>query len=255
MNGAVLLVSLIITLYYYIGDGVYDNINNEEFKTCIDFCLSKELIANDIHDQVANSVDFILKASLVRQTLDNITCVMLYFSGFERLFNAKRQSYGLPESKPVEKPKNPTSSSNRDQVRNSLTKQNAPSSNNEEKESARKIKTANGMIKKNLQKNQLMSSSIVSNEMKEKDKTAIKGTTMYNSNFSNTNQDNKGVYIKNQPSIKGNNNSNVMANLVNQQQDPNSRYARELNEYVPNIPSTTKASKSKYLNFFQKPGI
>lgn len=248
-------------------------------------CLSKELICNDIHEQVGNSVDFILKTSLIRQTLDNVTCVMLFFEGFEKLFNSKRLSYGLPESKPIEKPKSSVSSSNRES-KNSTSKQSVPSSSsttNEEKDSSRKIKTANGMIKKSLlHKNQALSSSIVSSEMKEKDKTSIKGSTMYSqsnsnnsmSNNNNTNNNNSSsnnntsnvssnvqsmgnTFNYKNPSIhKSNNNSNVMNNLINQQNpDSTSRYARELNEYVPNIPSTTKASKSKYLNFFQKPGI
>ncbi len=67
-------------------------------------CLSKEIIAEDAHTQVGLCVDFILKNSLIRQTLDNITCVMLFFEGFEKIFNEHKSFYsGNNDSKTSDK--------------------------------------------------------------------------------------------------------------------------------------------------------
>ena len=69
-------------------------------------CLSKDIIANDAHTQVGLCVDFVLKNSLIRQTLDNITCVMLFFEGYEKIYNEYKAFFsGNTDSKQSEKSK------------------------------------------------------------------------------------------------------------------------------------------------------
>ena len=204
----------------------------------MDLCLSKDLIAEDVHSQVGLCVDFVLKTSLTRQTLDNITCVMLFFDGFERIFNEHRTLYfGPQESKSSnEKSKNNLKESGQSKVSSS-----GKSTSNEDKEggSQRKVKTANGMVKKTSSglppKNQAMSSSIMSSDIK--DKVVNPQIQNMNSTFN---------YKGNGPSLKN--------NLGTPQLDSN-KYPRELNEYVPNIPATTKNNKSKHLNFFPNKNV
>jgi hypothetical protein len=45
--------------------------------------------AKNIHSQSGLAIDMILKSSLVRKTLDNVTCVMIAFSNFEKIFNSE----------------------------------------------------------------------------------------------------------------------------------------------------------------------
>lgn len=46
---------------------------------------SKELKCKNIHLQCGIGVDMIIKSSLVRRTLDNVTCVMIAFNNFENI--------------------------------------------------------------------------------------------------------------------------------------------------------------------------
>lgn len=51
----------------------------------------------NIHIQCSLAVDMIMKTALARRTMDNVTCVMVAFKGFERIFT--------PIDVPLEKPK------------------------------------------------------------------------------------------------------------------------------------------------------
>ena len=109
-----------------------------------------------------------------------------------------------------------------------------------EDKSDRKIKTANGMVKKGslgLSKNQAMSSSLISNEIKDKDKSQSQQQQGMNSTFNYKSQ----APTLNKP-------------LINQQYESSSKYPKELNEYAPNVPATTKNNKSK-LNLFQNKNV
>lgn len=46
----------------------------------------------NIHLQSGMAIDMIIKTSLVRRTLDNVTCVMIAFSNFEKLFKSENNS-------------------------------------------------------------------------------------------------------------------------------------------------------------------
>lgn len=45
----------------------------------------------NIHLQSGTAVDMVIKSSLVRRTLDNVTCVMIAFSNFEKIFRPLEQ--------------------------------------------------------------------------------------------------------------------------------------------------------------------
>lgn len=105
------------------------------------------MMLKDIHSQTGMSVDMILKSSLKRQSMDNITSVMLTFEGFERKFQDFKDKY--------EKSKSTSSIVN-------------TNDSNQRDDSQRKSKqTANGMTKKPLSLNKNMTSSIVSKEVKD----------------------------------------------------------------------------------------
>jgi len=56
---------------------------NEDVSSCIKTStLSKE---TDIHKQTAVSVERLMKETLIKKSMDNITVVMIAFSGFERM--------------------------------------------------------------------------------------------------------------------------------------------------------------------------
>ncbi len=96
------------------------------------------------------------------------------------------------------------------------------------------------MVKKGslgLSKNQAMSSSLISNEVKDKDKPQISQTQVMSSTFN---------YKSQAPTLN--------KNLINQQFDSSSKYPKELNEYAPNVPSTTKNNKTK-MNLFQNKNV
>jgi hypothetical protein len=201
-------------------------------------CLGKDIIAQDSHTQVGLCVDFILKNSLIRQTLDNITCVMLFFEGFEKIFNEHKSFYsGNTESKLNDKSK---TSSKEASIISKINNSRGSQSSTSEDKSDRKIKTANGMIKKGsllLPKNQAMSSSLISNEVKDKDKPISSQQSGMNSTFN---------YKSQAPTLN--------KTLINQQYDSSSKVPRELNEYVSNVPSTTKNNKSK-ISLFQNKNL
>lgn len=110
------------------------------------------MMLKDIHSQTGMSVDMILKSSLKRQSMDNITSVMLTFEGFEKKFQDIKDKYE----------KNKSSSS--------IVITN---DSNQRDDSLRKSKqTANGMTKKPLSLNKNMTSSIVSKDVKDEASTS-----------------------------------------------------------------------------------
>jgi len=229
-------------------------LNNNEIKNCVDLCLSKELICDDIHSQVGLSVDFVLKSSLIRQTLDNITCVMLFFEGFEKIFNEHKGIYSgvidksqlqfndkYNNQKLLEKDKSKLPEKS---TKNNSSSQQINEDKTENKDS-RKIKTANGMVKKTsilLNKNSAMASSMVSNEIKEKEKS--------NSN-KQYEQSMGGMTSTNFPYTKNLSSTSKQNSKSNYEEAYNNKISSQLNESLPNNPSTTKNSKSKNIGFFE----
>jgi len=77
-------------------DGIFDNMANEEVIKCAWMSRDDSLKVNNIHIQCGIAVDLILKTSLLRKTLDNVTCILVAFCNFENLFNEREVIQTLP---------------------------------------------------------------------------------------------------------------------------------------------------------------
>lgn len=63
-------------------DGIFDKLNNEETSQCVWNSVSNEP-KDSVHTQCGVGVEYILKNSLLRKSLDNVTIVMIAFSSFK----------------------------------------------------------------------------------------------------------------------------------------------------------------------------
>lgn len=68
-------------------DGIFDKLSSAEVLQCVWEGLVDEK-ANNVHEQCGRGVDRILKTSVAKKTMDNITVVFVAFEGFNiRGFN------------------------------------------------------------------------------------------------------------------------------------------------------------------------
>jgi len=76
-------------------DGIFDKLSNEETVECVWNSVkdNKSLcFASNIHKQSGMGVEYILKNSLLRRTLDNVTVVMISFNNFKHaVFGQSKQ--------------------------------------------------------------------------------------------------------------------------------------------------------------------
>ncbi len=72
-------------------DGIFDQMSNEEVVESV-WITNRESKMKNVHQQCGVGVDMIMKTSLVRRSLDNVTVVMIAFSNFEREFITKENS-------------------------------------------------------------------------------------------------------------------------------------------------------------------
>lgn len=63
-------------------DGIFDKLTNRDVINCCWFTVNNQKAGN-IHKQIGKSIDLILKASVAKRTLDNITVVMVAFNNFK----------------------------------------------------------------------------------------------------------------------------------------------------------------------------
>ena len=79
-------------------DGIFDQLSNEEVSECVwSTCENDKMKKEDIdeydvtnvHEQCLVGVDMIMKSSLMRKTLDNITVVLVAFKNFEEEINQR----------------------------------------------------------------------------------------------------------------------------------------------------------------------
>jgi hypothetical protein len=68
-------------------DGIFDQLSNKDTVDCIWMTMNSATKAADLHSQCALACDMVMKSSLVRRTLDNITVLMIAFENFEMSFN------------------------------------------------------------------------------------------------------------------------------------------------------------------------
>lgn len=59
-------------------DGIFDKLSNWECINCSWFSVNNDKASN-VHKQCGKIVDIVLKASIAKRTLDNITVVMIAF--------------------------------------------------------------------------------------------------------------------------------------------------------------------------------
>jgi serine/threonine protein phosphatase PrpC len=87
------------------GDGIFDQMNNEDVIASVWMTTRDTHKCQDIHFQCGLSVDMVIKSSLVRKTLDNVTCVMIAFENFQNiLFESKFDTKPLILKKQNTKP-------------------------------------------------------------------------------------------------------------------------------------------------------
>lgn len=68
-------------------DGIFDKLSNEDAVSCVWNSVRDNhslKMASNVHKQSGMAVEYILKNSLLRRTLDNVTVVLIAFSHFKR---------------------------------------------------------------------------------------------------------------------------------------------------------------------------
>jgi hypothetical protein len=74
-------------------DGIFDQLSNDEILKCVWMTTTNNTKAKDIHSQCGLAIDMIMKTSLIRKTLDNVTCVIISFENFnKKLFGSEPSS-------------------------------------------------------------------------------------------------------------------------------------------------------------------
>ena len=72
-----------IILFLIIGDGIYDRLENEQILNKIWTYKKAGFIFNDIHALYAQIVDTIIKYSMEKNSVDNVTVFFIAFKSFE----------------------------------------------------------------------------------------------------------------------------------------------------------------------------
>lgn len=71
-------------------DGIFDKISNRECIQCMWNSLRDER-TKDVHQQTGKGVEWVIKNSLFRKSLDNVTIVIITFENFERIFSKEER--------------------------------------------------------------------------------------------------------------------------------------------------------------------
>jgi serine/threonine protein phosphatase PrpC len=81
-------------------DGIFDQLSNKDTVDCVWMTMDSSTKAADLHSQCALACDMVMKSSLVRRTLDNITVLMIAFENFETSYNklVKPDEYLSPKN-------------------------------------------------------------------------------------------------------------------------------------------------------------
>jgi serine/threonine protein phosphatase PrpC len=73
----------------YIGDGIFDQISNEEISEAVWMTQERMTTQSNIHTQAGMGLDMIMKTALARRSLDNITCVFIGFENWEKVIEKR----------------------------------------------------------------------------------------------------------------------------------------------------------------------
>ena len=84
-----------------LGDGIYDKLSNEEIIGSFwDSVKKKE--AKNIHEGLKLGVESIIKESLLKKSLDNVTAIIVAFSNLEYKFS----HFDMQDQRPTSRPEN-----------------------------------------------------------------------------------------------------------------------------------------------------
>ena len=72
--------------FNFTGDGIFDQLSNEDIVKCVWMMAAEEERSKSIHEVCGISIDMIIKSALSRKSLDNVTCAIIAFENFERIF-------------------------------------------------------------------------------------------------------------------------------------------------------------------------
>lgn len=67
-----------------IGDGIYDKITSCEVGQIVWETAKYEFLGNNVHEFAGNSLENMMKLSVARKSIDNITVVMIGFDNLNR---------------------------------------------------------------------------------------------------------------------------------------------------------------------------
>lgn len=72
-----------------LGDGIFDQLSNKDIIDSIWLTTREDIRANNVHSQCSVANDLIIKSCINRKCLDNVTCVIIAFENFERMFDSE----------------------------------------------------------------------------------------------------------------------------------------------------------------------
>ena len=86
MKKAILFLSDVrkkIYIYLFIGDGIFDRMDNEEIMKLIWYMKKKGQNINNVHVLSGNVVDSIIYKSMAKLSKDNVSAIFIAFQNFE----------------------------------------------------------------------------------------------------------------------------------------------------------------------------
>jgi len=75
--------------FIFLGcDGIFDVMDNKEIVESVYISTQSQVRAKDLHSQCGVALDLIMKTSLARRSLDNVTGVIITFEKFQKFFDS-----------------------------------------------------------------------------------------------------------------------------------------------------------------------
>jgi serine/threonine protein phosphatase PrpC len=73
-------------------DGIFDKLTNQDTIKWVWNSVEEEMNKMQVHNQSALATEYIIKNSLLKKSLDNVTVVMISFEGFEKYLNSSTEN-------------------------------------------------------------------------------------------------------------------------------------------------------------------
>ncbi len=93
--------NLIIIYYYiifFIGDGIFDHLDNDEILNMIWSFKKKGSIFEDLHALSGNLADAVIKYSMKKLSVDNVTVIFIMFHNFGEKMKDENFEYSCTEN-------------------------------------------------------------------------------------------------------------------------------------------------------------